>query len=213
MLFNFSWKNGKSKTCFFQFKNLDILLSYPTNNITPTFLAITNLKYNNYTNFYKFLSLLSWHVSLNPGPIQKSPDTSSTIGEPLNKVLQFLHININSLFLKKDKIRSIASKTKAGIIGKAETKLDHTVPDSEVNFPEYDILQCDKNRNGGGVTCYIRKDLCFNTRTLHCQEIENVGFDILLPKSNPITVFYRPPNQAEFMDLVIKKIFWFKSKR
>ena len=102
--------------------------------------------------------------------------------------------------MKKDEIRCIATKTKAGIIGKAEPKLDHTVPDSEVNFPEYDILQCDKIRNGSGVTCYIRKDLCFNTRTLHCQEIENVVFDILLPKSNPITVFYRPPNQAELMD-------------
>ena len=32
-------------------------------------------------------------------------------------------------------------------------------------------------------------------------------FDILSPKSKPITIgaFYRPPNQAEFMDLMINK--------
>ena len=103
-------------------------------------------------------------------------------------------------------MRSIANKIKAAIIGITESKLDHTVPDSEVNFPGYDILRCDRNRNGGGVACYIRKDLCFNTRTLHCKEIENLVFDILLPKLKPITigVSYRPPNQGEFMDLMVE---------
>ena len=60
-------------------------------------------------------------------------------------------------------------------------------------------IEIDRNRNGGGVACYIR--------TLHYQKIENLVFDILLPKSKPITigVFYRPPNQAEFMDLMVEK--------
>ena len=50
------------------------------------------------------------------------------------------------------------------------------------------------------------KDLCFNARPLNCKEIENIIFDILLPKSKPITigVFYRPPNQANFMELIVK---------
>ena len=152
-------------------------------------MAVANLKYKNYTEFYKFLLLLSGDVSLNPGPIQRSPDISSTIWEPLDKKgLHFLHININSLLLKKDETRCIANKTKAAITGITESKLDHTVPNSEVNFPGCNILRCDRNRNGGGVACYIRKDLCFNTRTLHCKEIENLVFDILLPKSKPITI-------------------------
>ena len=93
------------------------------------------------------------------------------------------------------------------ITGITESKLDQTVLDSEVNFPRYEILQWDRNRNSSGVACYIRKDLCFNTRTLYCKEIENLVFDILLPKSKPITigVFYRPPNQGEFMDLMVEK--------
>ena len=49
------------------------------------FLAVTSLKYKNYTNFYKFHLLLSGDVSLNHGTIQRSPDISSTIWEPLNK--------------------------------------------------------------------------------------------------------------------------------
>ena len=163
------------------------------------FLTVANLKHKNFTNFYKFFFLLSGDVSLNPGPTQRFPDISSTIWKLLNKKgLHFLQININSLLLKKDEIRCIISKTKAAIIGVTESKPDRTVPNSEVNFPEYDILRCDRDRN-------IRKDLCFNTRTLHCKEIENLVFDVLLPKSKPnaIGVFYRPPHPAEFMDSVV----------
>ena len=41
----------------------------------------------------------------------------------------------------------------------------------------------------------------------HCKEIENLVFDIFLPKSKPITigVFYRPGNKAEFMNLMVGK--------
>ena len=136
------------------------------------FLTVTNLKCKNYTNFHKFLLLLLRNVSLNPGPIQRSPDINSTIWEPLNKKgSHFLHININSLLSKKDEIRCIANKTKAAKIGITKSKLYHTVPDSEVNLQGYDILQCDRNRSGRGVACYIKKDLCFNTRILHYKEI------------------------------------------
>ena len=76
----------------------------------------------------------------------------------------------------------------------------------DLNIPGYDILWCDRNANVGGVACYVRKDLCFNTRALNCKEIENIIFDILFPKSKPITIgiFYRPPNQTNFMELLIK---------
>ena len=115
---------------------------------------------------------------------------------------------MNSLLLKADEIRCIANKTKAAIIGITESKLDHTLPDLEVNFPEYHILWCHRNRKSGGVTCYIKKDLCFNTITLHYKELEHLVFDILLPKSKPIFigVFCRPPNQAEFDDLMVEKV-------
>ena len=52
-------------------------------------------------------------------------------------------------------------------------------------------------------------DLCFNKRALQCKKIENVIFDINLPKSKPIAkgVFYRPPSQANYMELLIVKNF------
>ena len=74
------------------------------------------------------------------------------IWEPLNnKGLHFLHININSLLPTIDELKCIANKTKAAIIGIIESKLDHTVPDLEVNLPGHDILRCNRNRNDGGV--------------------------------------------------------------
>ena len=186
-----------SEKWFFQFGNFNILSSYSTHNITQKlcFLAVTSLKCKHYLNFYKFLLLLLWEVSLNLGPIQIFTDINSTIWEPLNKKdLHFLHININSLLSKKDELRCIANKTKAAVIGITESKLDHTVLNLKVNLSRYNILRCDKNRNDDA--CYITKDLCFNTRTPHCKEIKNLVFNILLPKSKaiPTEVFYIPQN-------------------
>ena len=112
---------------------------------------------------------------------------------------------MNILLSKKDKTRCIANKTKAIITGITESKLYHTVPDSEVNLPEHDIPRCTRNRSGGCLAWYVRKNLCFNTRTLHCKEIKNL--DVLLSKLKPINkgVFYRPPNKADFMDLIDAK--------
>ena len=92
-------------------------------------LSITNLKYKDHTSFY----LLLGDVSLNPWPVQISQAVNTNILETLNKKgLYFFHISTNSLLP--------ANKTKAAIIGITESKLDHTVPDLEVNYPGYDIL-------------------------------------------------------------------------
>ena len=104
-------------------------------------MAITNLKYKDHKNFYQFPLLLSGDVSLNPGPVQISLAVNVNIWEPLNKkCLHFLHINIDSLLPKIDELKCIANKTMATIIGITESKLDHAVPDLEVNLPGYDIL-------------------------------------------------------------------------
>ena len=96
------------------------------------------------------------------------------IRKPLKKKgLHFLHININSLLPKIDELKCIANKTKATNIGITELKVNH---------PAYDIRRYDRNKNGDGGVCYIRKDLCFNTRAQSCKEIENIIFDILFAK-------------------------------
>ena len=98
--FNFSLLQKCLKNDFFNLETLTSLhhIQHITLHKNFVFLAFTNLKCKNYTNFHKCLVLLSGDVSLNPGAIKRSPpDINSTIWEPLNKKgLHFLHININS---------------------------------------------------------------------------------------------------------------------
>ena len=110
----------------FQLRNYNIASLCSTYNIASKFsLAITNLKYKDYNNFYQFVLLLSGDLSLNPGPVQISPTVNFNIWESLNKKgLHFLHVNISSLLPKIDELKCIANKTKAAIIGITESKLD-----------------------------------------------------------------------------------------
>ena len=82
------------------------------------------------------------------------------MGNIKQKGLHFLHININSLLPKTDELKCIGNKAKAAIIGITESKLDHTITDFKANLPGYNILRRDRNRNGDGAACDIRKDFC-----------------------------------------------------
>ena len=54
----------------------------------------------------------------------------------------------------------------------------------------------------GGVVCYIRSDICFNSQNYLSDEIENISFDLLLPKTKPISIaiVYKPPTDNQFLD-------------
>ena len=107
-------------------------------------LASTNLKYEDYNNFYHFLFLLSGDASLNPGPVQISPAVNVNIWEPLNKKRFSYSSNCYKQFTPKiDELKSIDNKVKTAVIGITEAKLCHSVSGLEVNLPGYDILQCD----------------------------------------------------------------------
>ena len=111
-------------------------------------------------------------------------------------------MNINSLLSKIDELREIARKTRATVIGITESKLDGSVLDGEINIDGYELVRSDWNRHGGGVACYICSDISFNIRGDFSSEIENIFFDILLPKIKPILIgiLYRPPEQSKFLD-------------
>ena len=91
---------------------------------------------------------------------------------------------------------SIAERTKAGVIGITESQLDESIFQSENQIDNYDLLPCDRNRNGGGVACYIRSDISYVQKDFFPNVIKNIFFEILLPKTSPITVgiLYRPPS-------------------
>ena len=74
----------------------------------------------------------------------------------------FKFLLFNSLLSKIDELTDIVNLSKPAVLGITETKLDNTVPDQEININVHSILRSEKNRNGGGVACYVRTDLCFN---------------------------------------------------
>ena len=121
----------------FKFRNYNTChyIQHMTLHKNFVWLAITNLKYKDYNNFYQFLLLVLGDLSRNPEPVQLSPAVNVNIWEPLNKKgLHFLQISKNSLLPKIDKLKCITNKTKAAIIGIAESKLNYTVFDLEVNL-------------------------------------------------------------------------------
>ena len=159
----------------------------------------------NNKSFLRILLLLSGDISLNPGPVYNNQSLHSNERNVFrSKGIHLIHLNVNSLLPKIDEIRYIAERTKAAVIGITESKLDESIFQSEIQIDKYDLLWCDRNRNGGGVACYIRSDISYVQKDFFPNVIENIFFEILLPKTSPITVgiMYRPPSQTNFLEIL-----------
>ena len=159
----------------------------------------------NNKSFLRILLLLSGDISLNPGPVYNNQSLHSNEWNVFrSKGIHLIHLNVNSLLPKIDEIRYIAERTKAAVIGITESKLDESIFQSEIQIDNYDLLRCDRNRNGGGVACYIRSDISYVQKDFFPNVIENIFFEILLPKTSPITVgiMYRPPSQTNFLEIL-----------
>ena len=104
--------------------------------------------------------------------------------------------------------QQFSKDSNSAVIGLSETKLDKTIFDSEVSTPNYSLIRKDRNRKGGGVACYIRRDICFNGQNYLTDEIENISFDLLLPKTNPISIAIvcKPPTDNCFLDYLSKEL-------
>ena len=154
-----------------------------------TVLTISKRKQINDKTFYCLLIILSADISLNPGALWKHQILNTTKWNIFKtKVLHLIHLNINSLLPKIDELRHMARLSNAAVIGICESKLDKSITNSEILIDNYDLLRCDRNRNGGGVACYIRNDLSYMQKNLFPNDIENVFFEIHLPRTKLITL-------------------------
>ena len=70
-------------------------------------------------------------------------------------------LNVLSLMLYIDEIRIILQHGVLHILDLNKTRLDLSIPNQLVNVDDYDIIRSDRNRSGGGVCVYIKKDLIF----------------------------------------------------
>ena len=118
------------------------------------------------------------------------------------KGMHFRHLNVNSLLSKIEELKALAFNTNISVLGITETKLDNTGSNGELKIDGYNLLRSDRNKNGGGVACYIKNNIAHNRHSNISENIENIVLDILLPKSKPIImgIIYRPPNQVDFID-------------
>ena len=90
-------------------------------------------------------------------------------------------------------------------LGLNETRLDNTIPDSQIDIEGYDILRRDRNRNGAGVAFYVAQSLTYVNRQdlLSHVDLEILTVEIKKPKSKPflVTTWYRPPDsKVEIFD-------------
>ena len=118
-------------------------------HLQSIFLSVSQLMYRNSNSYYQLL--LSGDISFNPGPFHKlQPLDHDKWNIFKHSGLHLLHLNINSLLLNIDEFRHIGRLSNAAIIRISESKLDDSVPTSEIQIYEYDLLGCDRNRHGGG---------------------------------------------------------------
>ena len=165
-------------------------------------LTISELKRINNKSFYRLILILSGDISLNPGSVYNYHQPNLKEWDIFKiKGLHLLHLNVNSFLPKIDELRYIAKRSNATVMGITESKLEKCILDSEIEIDNYQILCCDRNKKGGGVACYVRNHRSYIEKDSFPEEIENIFFEILLPKTKPITVgiIYGPPNQSKFL--------------
>ena len=78
-----------------------------------------------------------------------------------------------SFIPKTEEIIFIAKKSKATVIGICETKLDGTIFDAEIYIEGCSIVRCNRDREGGGVACYIKDDNCFSTKNILSKKLKS----------------------------------------
>ena len=171
-------------------------------NTNLAFFAISKLRNKpaHFLKFYQVLLILSGDISLNPGPCQTQLNDNKTRDPLKTKGLHLCHLNVNSLLSKIDEIRDIANRIKPAVLGITESKLDSSVTNMEVNINGYSIIRNDRNRHGGGVACYVKNDLCFNTKTFSPVQLNMYFSKFSSQKLNPLRLEYS-------IDLQIPMIF------
>ena len=190
---------------FFTIESLKLIHKIINLNELKYFTNITlgKMQYKHHCLFFKFIILLSGDVNLNPGP-QNHVQQQNLWDNFSKRGLHLIHLNINSLLPKIEELRSIAKLTNAAVIGISESKLDKTIFNAEISIEGYDIIRKDRNRNDGGVACYVQNDICYNSKQILQDDIENIFIDLILPKTKPITVgiVYKPPHQTGFIEKI-----------
>ena len=124
---------NKVRTCtrseFFasEFMNICDDFQYLVTQMNSTFCSVSKLKYKNLNSFFHLLILHSGDISLNTGPNhQQKLQCLNEWNIFKSRGLHFIHLSINSLLPKIEKLQIIAKSTNTAIIGIRESELDES---------------------------------------------------------------------------------------
>ena len=133
-------------------------------------------------------------IDSDPSTLEETGSTSDyeTVGDILGKIrvknvnrIVIGTLNINSLAPKFAQLREIIGKT-IDILTIQETKLDSSFPDEQFLLDGYSKpYRLDRNRNGGGVMIYVRKDIPSKLLSKHTftEAMEGLFVEVNLRKS------------------------------
>ena len=128
------------------------------------------------------------------------------------KGIAIASLNVNSLLLHIDEIRSLSKNLGIHVLAINETKLDKNIHDDLVRIGGFSIIRRDRNRNGGGVALYIKDSLmdkCTVRSDLPNSSLETLCVEIKPARSAPFIVlaWYRPPDaSSEIFDQIEKTL-------
>ena len=100
------------------------------------------------------------------------------------KGFSIAHINIRSLVKNLDQLSMYLKPCQFDVLTTNETRLDSSIKDYEVGIVGYEIVRKDRNRNGGGVTIYVRNSINYKIRNdLQPEDLETITIEICKPKA------------------------------
>ena len=109
------------------------------------------------------------------------------------------HLNIRSLVKNLEQLRIHLSNQKYNTLSINETMLDSSISNDEINVSCYDMVRKDRNRSGGGVALYIRKEIDYKIRNdLMNEKLETITIEICPPKAKLffVNTWYRPSDAS-----------------
>ena len=117
------------------------------------------------------------------------------------KLPSFLLTNLRSLTNKLDDFETVVRLNNSDVVCVAETWLSASVPSESVSMSGFSLFRKDRNRQGGGVACYVRDSIpCTVLTDFDEPELETLWL-MLRPARMPrwlthvvVGIIYHPPN-------------------
>ena len=109
------------------------------------------------------------------------------------------HLNINSVRNKFESTNELI-RNNFDIFVITESKLDSSFADSQFHVPGYRLFRKDRNKNGGGLMCYINQDLPVKIVTSYKfpRNLKVLPIEITIGKRKILLLgLYRPPSYNE----------------